>query len=313
MILAGLLLGYAIAAALLGGYLLQRFRWVNRYPQLGVWSWLVSFLSVFLAVVAAGLLMVWGDATYLVTTGTLGSPAHFPSGSIQTACLLVLLVASIGSLAGIAAVALSLWRMRRESNGHLSRIRTAARFDPGLGAFIVRSDELAGYSIAGSFPSIVVTEGAIALLSESEIAAVLAHESEHLRGRHASKLATASGLRRAFRHVPLFRTGHQQLVELLEMVADDRAARSCGRRNVASAVLRMAEARSPEFAMSTSSGNVGVRVRRLMQPEPQLGPIRTAFGVLALGTVLLLPGLAAASSTAASPSLACGVGSTHTH
>ncbi|NQU37555.1 MAG: M56 family metallopeptidase, partial [Actinobacteria bacterium] len=275
MTLAWALLGYAAIVALFGGAVLRRSKWVTRYPRLGVWSWLAAFMSVFLAIAMAGLQMISDEVAHLLLTGTGGSAAHFAAISAQTACVLILAIASAGSLLGAASVASSARKMRRESARHLSQLRVAARFDSHLNTFVVASDGLAAYSIAGPTPSIVVTEGVINTLSERELAAVVAHEAEHLRDRHALKLAAASGLRRVFGYVPLFRTGHQQLPQLLEMVADDSAARTSGRRNLASAVLRMAEARSPEFAMSAAAGNVGARVRRLMQPEPQLGRLRT--------------------------------------
>jgi Zn-dependent protease with chaperone function len=314
MILAGILLGYATTVALLGGVVIRRIQWVSRYPRLGMWSWLAAFLSVFVAVAMAGLLMVTADLAHLVATGTFGSSAHLAAVTAQTACMLVLIVALVGSAAGTGAVARSFRQMRRDSDQHLSRIRVASRFDPELGTLVVASDGLAAYSIAGSSPSIVLTEGVIATLSKTELSAVIAHEVEHLRGRHAFKLAAASGLRRTFKFVPLFRTGHDQLVDLLEMVADDQAARTCGRRNVASAVLRIAEARSPQFAMSASSGNVGIRVRRLMQPEPRLGLIRAAFGVMVLSTVVAFPAVGLVSSAAAAgPNVTCATAVVHSH
>jgi len=279
-----------------------------------MWSWLASFLSVFVAIAVAGLLMISGDVAHLFATGTGGAAAHVAAISAQTACVLVLIVAFVGSITGAIAVTRSVRHMRRDSDQHLSRIRVASRFDPELGALVVASDGLAAYSVAGCSPSIVLTEGLVATLSEGELSAVLAHEEEHLRGRHAFTLAAASGLRRTFSFVPLFRTGHHQLVELLEMVADDRAARASGRRNVASAVLRIAQARSPEFAMSASSGNVGMRVRRLMQPQPRLGPIRAGFAIMALSAIVAFPALGLVSSAVATgPNVTCSTVAVHSN
>ncbi len=314
MMLAWILLGYAAVVALLGGAVLRRSRWVTHYPRLGVWSWLVAFVSVFLAIAMAGLQMISDEVVHLILTGTGGSAAHFAAISAQTACVIVLTIAVAGTFVGATAVAKSARTMRRESARHLAQLRVAARFDSDLNTFVVASDDLAAYSIAGSTPSVVVTEGVVNTLSERELAAVVAHEAEHLRDRHALKLATASGLRRVFGYVPLFRTGHQELGQLLEMVADDSAARTSGRRNVASAVLRMAEARSPDFAMSASAGNVSARVRRLLHPEPRLGRLRTVMGVAFLAAVVSLPALGmVASATATGPALTCASVNAHAH
>jgi len=94
--------------------------------------------------------------------------------------------------------------------------------------------------VAGRPAAIVVTSGALAVLDEPQLAAVLAHERAHLAGHHHLLATVTRGLAAAFPGVPLFIRGRDEAARLSEMAADDMAARSAGRHALVAALLSIA-------------------------------------------------------------------------
>jgi Zn-dependent protease with chaperone function len=83
---------------------------------------------------------------------------------------------------------------------------------------------------------VVVSSGARAALSPRQLRAVLAHEREHLAGHHHAVRTAVHGLSRLVPWLNLYRLLVPQVGGLLEMRADDVAARKHGRRTVAAAI-----------------------------------------------------------------------------
>jgi len=79
---------------------------------------------------------------------------------------------------------------------------------------------------ARSARTVVLTSAAVAALSDDELGAVLDHERAHLRGRHHLAVAAAAALVATMPILPLFRWARTELACLLEMIADDDAARA---------------------------------------------------------------------------------------
>jgi len=127
-----------------------------------------------------------------------------------------------------------------------------------LGATIVDSDVPAIYCLAGRPHTIVVTSGARDVLPNELLRAALAHEHAHLAGHHHLVLVLARALSRAFPVVGFFDLAAAETARLVEVLADDTAARRHGRRTVAEALLRLACGRIP--------------ARRSAPPEPASCP-----------------------------------------
>ena len=86
-----------------------------------------------------------------------------------------------------------------------------------MDATVVDNPDCVVYLIPGRPRQIVVTTGALARLSREELAAVLAHERAHARGRHHLALAMAVLLCRAFPTVNVFRQAERQVRRLVEL------------------------------------------------------------------------------------------------
>jgi Zn-dependent protease with chaperone function len=112
----------------------------------------------------------------------------------------------------------------------------------------VRADRPAAFSAAGDGGRIVVTSGLAAALPAGGLRAVLEHERAHLTGRHDLLLRLAR-LNRACLPALAGARGFDQAVHLLvELVADDAAARICGAAALADALRRSAVLEPNEWA-----------------------------------------------------------------
>ena len=139
-----------------------------------------------------------------------------------------------------------------------------------------------------------MSSGAVELLSDAEIAAVVEHERAHIRGRHHLVLAAAQSFATMFRGLPLARHVREQIPLLLEMAADDGALRSHPRSALVTAMFEMASAdAAPQGAHSAGGHSALIRLRRILAPARRTHPAFRA--AVAAGAVLtpLLPVLLA--------------------
>jgi Zn-dependent protease with chaperone function len=189
-----------------------------------------------------------------------------------SAALLVLLcwvlIASTGAML----------RDRRRQRALLSLL---AHGDPKVpGALVVDHPAAAAYCVPGLRSRIVISAGALDLLDQAELAAVLAHERAHLRERHDLVLLPFTALARAFPWSVLVQRSYASVALLVEMLADDHAARQRPARELVTALIRVGAAGTPGTPAGTlavadedaAMGDSGVsaRVERLLTPSPGL-------------------------------------------
>ncbi|MBW3551510.1 MAG: M48 family metalloprotease [Proteobacteria bacterium] len=130
--------------------------------------------------------------------------------------------------------------------------------------------------------------------NQDQLAAVIAHERAHLRERHHIAVAVAAGLARAFPLVPLFTAAANEIARLVEMRADDAAARDTDQISVAAALVALAGMRAPRAALAAADTAGAMRVMRLLEPAVPVGLGRRVALVAALTLLLLAPALLAA-------------------
>src|SRR6266852_5762552 len=133
-----------------------------------------------------------------------------------------------------------------------------AHDDPKVpGALVVDHPAAAAYCVPGLRSAIVISAGALDLLDQAELAAVLAHERAHLRARHDLVLLPFTALLRAFRWSAVAREANREVALLVEMMADDRAQRRLPARELATALLRVGASgggRAPTGALAITRG-----------------------------------------------------------
>lgn len=292
MIAAVLFALYAGAAGVLAPLMLCA-GCVTRSPRLAISLWLVLPVSCVIAVVMAVLaatapsLLAWpGPGPGRVLAGP-----HVPGGRV-IAVAGVLLATVVVARAGwcLAGEWYRGWRAGRK---HAALIATTGRPGPEPNVVILDHDAPTVYCLASGRNRIVVSAGALAVLTPGQIRAVLAHERAHLRSHHHAMLALSTGLARAFPKVPLLAQAAPQLGVLAEMAADDAAARGHRRDDLATALVRLAGAGPRPAALTASGPAATARLQRLLTPPQQhhTGPATLAAiaGLLPPAAVACVP------------------------
>jgi beta-lactamase regulating signal transducer with metallopeptidase domain len=299
VIAAMCLLAYALLLLTIGASGLARAGWVDRAPRLAIAAWLALSSS------AIGSMMLGGLALVVPTAGVsyhladlLAACAHdvraryaHPGGAALAAAGAVLTLAVTARVCWCTARMLA--AARRDGRRHCHQLRAIGRTDQRLGAVVVDYGEPAAYSLPGARQPIVLTSAAIEALDDAQLTAVLAHERAHQRGHHHLLVLVASSLAAAFPRVPAFRHGHELVTHLVELLADDAAARTSSRLKAAEALLALsAPAPAAPLALAAGGSATGARIRRLLHASAPLSRPRAMAGTAALAAVLAFPFLA---------------------
>lgn len=286
-----------------GPRLLTRCSWPTRSPFWGIVAWQAVTLSVFVSFVWAGLAL----AAHAVPPGELvGRVVHACSrflaqnGATKESPLLPIAgaVVAAGFTFGLLFAAHAGWSKHRE---HVRRqhallgVLCVPHHDPGV--VVLDHQDPAVFCVPGRSGRVVVSRGALEVLSESQWRQVLAHERAHLAARHHVVLRWADAFASVFRGRLGSALAQKRIAELIEMHADDAAA-GRSRRDLAEAVVALAGGATPAGALG-AGGSALSRVQRLTSPAAPLSrATRTTIGValaaLVAAPVVLatLPGLA---------------------
>nr|WP_239144547.1 M56 family metallopeptidase [Streptomyces sp. SID14515] len=291
------MIGYAAVVSTLAPGVMLRSRWPQRSPSLAIAVWFTLAVTFSLSLSLAALNLADPDAHLhgllyscraALGLGPSGDAAFARAG---VACSVILVVAHLVGFAFHAA------RAHAARGGRREILDKVGRRSAGLGATVVEHAVPAAYCLPGRRPRIVVSTGAVDLLSGAELGAVVEHERAHVLGRHHLILSGAHALSWAFPGVPLARHMREQVPLLLEMVADDRALQRFPRSTLAAAMFSMASGEAPPGALAVGGQTVLVRLKRVLRPARGVHPVlRCCVGA---GAVMapLLPVL-----------LACGAG-----
>ncbi|MFD1722790.1 M56 family metallopeptidase [Amnibacterium endophyticum] len=253
------LLGVALLCILAAPRLLTTGRTALRFPR--------ATLALWLAVFATGAAAVLGSALWTAMLVVAFRETVVGVGWIATV-VAWLALATCG-----AGAALVLTRLEPVAGGWHAADR---RVDLLAAACAIRTERTLGLDVvvvAGGAPAafssraqggrVVVTEALVGALPADGLQAVVAHERAHLRGRHdlLLRLATlnAACLPALFGARAFDRAAHL----LVELVADDAAARVCGAEAVASALSVVGDATGNEWPL--------VRSARLRERRPLVG------------------------------------------
>jgi Zn-dependent protease with chaperone function len=231
----------------------------------------------------------------------LGQGLSYPAANLDAVVILVL------AAVGLVAVAMTILGSVRElaADRSFRRGLAVAAPRPLNDAFVI-VDERPKAFCAGLFhPRVYVSSGAVALLDESALDAVLAHEAHHARCRDPLRLAVGRILARALFFVPGLRELVHRQQALAELGADESAINAAAehRSALARAMLTFADS-------SGAAGQVGIDPRRVDHLLGEAPSWRfptllccASAGVLALlgAIVVLASRLAIGSATLAPP------------
>jgi Zn-dependent protease with chaperone function len=274
------LLVYAVALSWLAPAVLTSPMLAGVHPRLSVAAWLATVATALTAWVCALVILMVGAArsvltdtalTFCVETLGITDAATLPPAVATVLVVVLLTVTAAVTVHTARRVTMALARARRSNRDHTDAVRIIGRPTGHPGVVAISAERPAAYCVSGGGRSaIVVTTAALQLLDSAGLAAVLAHERAHLRGRHHHIIATLKALSAALPRLPLMSAAARQVPSLLEMCADDAATRHHGRAPlVASLVALSTRQRVPEGALAAAGTAVLDRVLRLTEPAPQ--------------------------------------------
>jgi len=296
--IAAILVAFAIGVGTLGGTLLRRARWTARAPYLAIATYLAAVWSAIAALGLAGLTLavhapaLSGGLSRLIGACVLRLRETYgtPGGATVAAIGLTLAGAVVARTALTAATHYrAAWQ---ETRRHAQTARLVGRPDAFLGAVVVEHSDPVAYCVAGRDPTVILSTGAVDALDSAQLQAVLAHERAHLIGRHHRLLALARVGRLVLPFLPLMRDVDTQVERLVELHADDAAARTHDPRSLATALVVLATSASPQQVLAAAATDSVQRIHRLLRPAEPLGKLprqllRVGATSLALAPVAL--------------------------
>lgn len=303
------LAAYAVALLVLLPRLLSA-DWTRRAPRVSAALWIAGEIAAIVTVTV----LILGIVVPLLSVGHAllalvdfcqsawqqiphRLRSHVPDAISGALIALVLVRVSVA----LARVVVPQRRRRRQLRASVQ----AAGRPNGAGLTLVEMDEPAAWCIPGRRSSVCVTSGAMAVLSAQEAHAVVQHERAHLRARHHLLVTLVDVFDHAFPRVPLFREARHEMRRLVEMMADDSAARIAGRPVVARALVHLAGQMGPDAGLAAGGSTSAERAWRLIAGRPPLSRLRRRLLVGLASALLLAPiGLVAAPALA-DPSRHC--------
>ncbi len=291
--------GYAVAVAWCLPMLLTRLTAGSVCVRLGLAAWLVAMASVLTGAMAAVRFVVkaaisdwpWlAEAVCRSVSGRACAAAVYRSAVFELAVSLAAVIAALATATVAWRYGRRVRRAQRQTRAHAEAARiTGRRLAAASPAVVLDDPHPAAYCMPGRPATIVVTSGALAVLDDAQLAAVLAHERAHLAGRHHVLLTLTRGLAASFPAVPVFTKGLAHVARLAEMCADDAAARHAGLPELLAALLTMGTGQAiPTAALAATTGATAARVQRLIEPPPEASQALNRVALIAVMILLAL-------------------------
>ncbi|WP_369182499.1 M56 family metallopeptidase [Streptomyces sp. Y1] len=291
--------------------LLARARWVEREPVLALLVWQCLVVAVLLCCALALVLAASAALPELRTLVFTGAPHGVEAAyGLQNAegwgrlCAAVLAAGGVRTVFALTREIRAAKALRDRRHAELSS--WAPELPESIATARSRRERLVvlenvrpeAWSLPGPDSRLVVTTGALQQLTDRELAAVLSHERGHVRARHHWLKQFAQALASGFPGIGVFRAFLGQVEELVELAADDRAARRHGRHTTALALAELNLDRGVFGACPPGLAQSPKRVDRLLAGRPRLTVAHrlrlTALALAAPAAVVLLafaPGL----------------------
>lgn len=144
------------------------------------------------------------------------------------------------------------------------------------------------YCLPGRRSRVVLTQGALTALPTDELAAVLAHERAHLRGRHDLLIEYFTVLHHSVPGPVRSPEALREVRLLVEALADRAAVRTSGPLTTARALMTLAQGQAPEASLGAGGDGTTAARMRLLAADP-VSPLVAAVMYLYAGVVVALP------------------------
>lgn len=279
-------LAFAVLALVLAGpapALLARANWPMRAPRAAVTLWQAIAAAAVLSAFSVGPALA---ARMFVPGSTPGLP--LVAGSVLALALTLV----VGARLGVSVVRVAVVTRRRRAH-HRTVVDLLGESRRQLaGVRVLDVDEPLAYCLPGIRSRVVLSRGTLNTLDAAELTAILRHERAHLRARHDLVLEAFLMAHNAFPRLVRSAGALGAVRLLVELLADDAAARAAGRKPLARALVTCACGPTPAGALAAGGPTTVVRVRRLSGPPNSLAVAVAAYGAAA--AVLIIPTVAVA-------------------
>lgn len=244
MIVLAALLALAAACLLGAPRLLRLRRFAVRRPRLALAAWLGVFLTGAGAIVGSVLwsvMLALAARTDPLDAGWVAGVLAWGALAVTGAVAALVLTRAEPLLSGRGAASRDLDLLAAACADRVERIGAVQ-------VLFVRAARPIAFSSTCDGRRIVVTSALAEALGRGELRAVLEHERAHLTGRHDVLLRVARVNRACLPALFGARAFDQAVHLLVELAADDAAARVCGATALSSALRRTAALEPNEWA-----------------------------------------------------------------
>jgi Zn-dependent protease with chaperone function len=290
-------LAFTLLAIALAGpipALLARASWPMRAPRAAIVLWQAVAAAAVLSAFSAGLAL----ASRLFLPGPDGRPTSSIAGEIDVLgwplwlCSVGVLALTllIGARLIMSVMQVAIGTRRRRAHHRMMVDLLGERHHELAGTRILRVAEPLAYCLPGMRSRVVLSEGTLRTLEDSELAAIVRHERAHLRARHDLVLEFFIAVHTAFPRFVRSGSALNAVRLLVELLADDAAVRAVGPTPVARALVACAAAPTPAGAMAAGGPTTVMRVRRLSGPPNSRALSLAAY--LGAAAVLVVPTVA---------------------
>lgn len=267
------LLLYGTLLAYLAPPVLRRMTREGISPRMGVAAWLATIVATLAAWVAALTLVLIATTesirdnsavTFCLELFGFSDHTALPG---RTASIALIFTGLLISCVFTVRAGRSFAGLRARSHAHAHAARIIGRPTEHADVVVVEARRPAAYCVVGRPNAIVVTSAAIDSLDRVQLEAVIAHEDAHISGRHHYILMVLRTLAVTLPYLPIFSRAHRAVAELLEMCADDAAARRVGSRPLLTGLLALASHPPPVTqGLAAAGAAVAIRAVRLATP-----------------------------------------------
>lgn len=260
------------------------------------------------ALVTTGLVMAWAASGPAVLGGTAGeicqrclaaaSPFSTSITGAPIPAVVPLVFAGIVAAVVVGGVMVEGVQRRNASRAVAASVQGQwqQRVLDGRPVKVVHDSRPFAWTLTARWGGVMISSGALDVLSKREVAAVVAHEYAHLRQRHHTAASLMDGLRRTLGWVPAIRAAAGALPHYLEIAADIQAQKHAGTRALAGALLVLGSHGSPVAVDRTPVLHMSGphRIGRLTQRTPArggsfsasiVGAVAVAYAALAIAVI----------------------------
>ncbi len=256
---------------------------------------------------------VWGLGAAAVAVGEAVASVHregaagahevviagqrFTYPAVNVAAGLLLTLAVLGA-AVIAAAVRASWRQLRAYQRFVRGITVLGPLSGHPGVTVIADAAPHAFCAGYLRPRIYVSSGALALLSEDELAAVMVHEHHHRTLRDPLRMASAQILSQALFFLPALPVLGDRYGELAEERADAAATRAVGGRGPLASALLAFDAGAPPGASGISPQRVDSLLGRSQPWRLPSSLVGLSLAALSILIVVVWRASAAASAHA---------------